>query len=280
MDYHADRFSDCSLIACRKGAPTALLPANLTPDGTLYSHQGLTYGGWLTPRSHFDGSDMLDLFDIWLEWCKRLGISRIIYKPVPHIYHRIPAEEDIYALFRAGAQLQTVNLSSSIDMRDNPGFNTLQRRHLKKSAALTPWIRETEVAKELIDMVAECLKDRHNATPLHSADELQRLRDSFPANIRFFLCGTGAQPEAAVCIYDTAGVAHCQYIATTEEGRRNGTLTYLMHHLISDTFSSRRWIDFGTSNEDAGRYLNSGLIHQKTGLGARGIAYPTYRIQF
>lgn len=49
MDYHADRFVDCSLIALRKGIPTALLPANIVGDA-LYSHQGLTYGAG-SPRA-------------------------------------------------------------------------------------------------------------------------------------------------------------------------------------------------------------------------------------
>lgn len=91
MDYHSDRFCDCSLIACRKGEPVALLPADIK-GRTLRSHGGLTYGGWLTPYTHFDGTDMLQLFEAWIEWCHKNEISEIIYKAVPHIYHRIPAE--------------------------------------------------------------------------------------------------------------------------------------------------------------------------------------------
>lgn len=44
MEYHADRFTDHSLLVLKKGKPVALLPANIA-DNTLYSHQGLTYGG-------------------------------------------------------------------------------------------------------------------------------------------------------------------------------------------------------------------------------------------
>ena len=47
MDYHADRFLDCSLMVYRKGLLYALLPANKV-DTAFYSHQGLTYGGLLT----------------------------------------------------------------------------------------------------------------------------------------------------------------------------------------------------------------------------------------
>ena len=278
MDYHADRFRDCSLVALRKGKPTCLLPANIRADGTLCSHGGLTYGGWLTPLSHFDGSDMLTLFEIWKEWCRENGIRQIIYKAVPHIYHKIPAEEDLYALFRFGATLETVNLSTVIDMRNNPGFNTLQKRHFKKASMHNPWINETSNASEFMPILQECLQIRHDASPVHTEAELQMLKDRFPLGIRLFLAGTGIEPEAAVCIYHTNSVAHCQYIATSESGRENGTLTYLMHHLIHKVFSGNRYVDFGTSNEDGGRILNSGLLHQKTGLGGRGIAYQIFRL--
>ena len=279
MDYHSDRFKDCSLIASRKGKPTAILPADLASDGTLRSHGGLTYGGWLTPLFHFDGSDMLELFEALAKWCSENHIHEIIYKAVPHIYHRIPAEEDLYALFRFGAITKTVNLSSVIDMREIPAFNTQQKRHLKKASTLTPWIRETSDASEFMPILKECLKDRHDAAPVHSETELQLLKDRFPQGIRLYLAGTGrgGEPEAAVCIYDTNSVAHCQYIATSESGRQNGILTYLFHHLIDNVFASHRYFDFGTSNEDAGRVLNSGLLHQKTGLGGRGVAYRIFK---
>ncbi len=278
MDYHSNRFCDCSLIAYRKGKPTSLLPANIK-DASLYSHGGLTYGGWLTPLSHFDGNDMLELFEVWIAWCRENRISQVIYKAVPHIYHRIPAEEDLYALFRFGATVKTVNLSSVIDMRENPGFNTLQKRHLKKASMLNPWIRETSNASEFMPILLECLRSRHDAAPVHSESELQDLKNRFPTGIRLFLAGTGDLPEAAVCIYDTNSVAHCQYIATSERGRENGTLTYLIQHLIHEAFPERRYFDFGTSNEDAGRILNSGLLHQKAGLGGRGAAYQIYELK-
>ena len=47
MDYHSDRFTDSSFLIMEKGRISAALPANRKGD-TLYSHQGLTYGGLLT----------------------------------------------------------------------------------------------------------------------------------------------------------------------------------------------------------------------------------------
>ena len=58
MDYHSDRFQDCSLMVYYKSSLYALLPANLKGD-TLYSHQGLTYGGLL--MTLFESKNLFDV---------------------------------------------------------------------------------------------------------------------------------------------------------------------------------------------------------------------------
>ena len=44
MEYHKDRFEDCSLMVFDENKLVAVLPANRVED-IVYSHQGLTYGG-------------------------------------------------------------------------------------------------------------------------------------------------------------------------------------------------------------------------------------------
>ena len=117
MDYHADRFTDHSLIARGDdGRILALLPAN-AEGGTLVSHRGLTYGGWLTPARRFTAATMLGLFADMRSFLRAAGFATLVYRPVPHIYHSVPAEDDIYALWRNGAVADAVGASSTIDLR-------------------------------------------------------------------------------------------------------------------------------------------------------------------
>ena len=94
MDYHADRFVDCSLmIYDAKGCLFALLPANRVGD-TLYSHQGLTYGGLLlNGRATADAvcQTMADMN----EHLRQQGIRSVVCKTIPWIYTAIPAEEPL-----------------------------------------------------------------------------------------------------------------------------------------------------------------------------------------
>ena len=286
MDYHADRFTDCSWMAYKGNRLMALLPANITTTksgtSTLHSHQGLTYGGWLLPQAHLDGADLIELWQRALEVWKERGVSALDYKPLPGIYCAQPSEEDRYALFRLGARLTECNLSEAVNLQAPWRFNTLQRRHLAKASKLDYDFIElgpSEVGAYMT-MLSDCLAERHGASPVHSAAELTMLMDRFPENIRIFAVGHEGALHAGVCVYDTGRVAHAQYIATTPRGRELNLLTPLFHRLMTDTYAERAYFDFGISNEDSGRYLNEGLLRQKFSYGATGVAYTRWLLSF
>lgn len=289
MDYHADRFKDCSWMVRKGGRLVAMLPANITPDNVLHSHQGLTYGGWILPLAHVDAADVLEFFseaaDVWRD----CGIKELYYRPVPWIYSCQPSEEAEYALFRLGALMVRADVSSSINQSRGESLNQQMRRHLAKAQKLNPIISETDDIEGFMSMLTDCLQDRHGARPVHTAEEMRLLKSRFPDNIRFFYVALPSaegdiQPdmsrmEAGVCVYDTGRVAHAQYIATTVKGRELNLLTPLFHKLITETFRDRAYFDFGTSNENGGLYLNAGLLRQKFSYGATAVLHRYYRLK-
>jgi hypothetical protein len=69
-----------------------------------------------------------------------------------------------------------------------------------------------------------------------------------------------------------------QYICASEKGKEVGALDLLFAELLDDVYRSVPCFDFGISTEDDGRYLNTGLIEQKEGFGARAIMHDFYAI--
>ncbi len=122
----------------------------------------------------------------------------------------------------------------------------------------------------------EVLRTRHNARPTHSATELALLAGRFPGNIRLFVVRQGNEMLGGVVIYETTRVAHTQYIAASEEGRRLGALDLIFQHLIHERYADRDHFDFGISSEDRGRRLNAGLIKNKESYGARATVFDWY----
>lgn len=277
MDYHADRFRDGSLLVRRDGAPVALLPANRVDD-RLVSHGGLTYGGLVVD----DGMTMplmLDCFSACLDRMAAAGIREWDYKTVPAIYHRHPAEEDRYALFRAGAQLVRRDVLSVLEIGRHPAPQDRRRRGARKAAAAGLTVDVSQDWAGFWAVLEQRLSDRHDARPVHSLEEMTRLASRFPGQIRLHAVRTadGAM-RAGTVIYDTGTVLHAQYIAADDEGLRLGALDLLFSRLTGETAGTARWFDFGISNERQGRLLNAGLVTFKEGFGARTVCHDHYRL--
>lgn len=280
MDYHSDRFRDYSWMAYKKNRLLMMLPANIAEGGTMYSHQGLTYGGWILPHAHVDAEDLCDVFRIGMDAWRQEGVNELIYKTVPYIYASQPSQDDEYALMTLGAEVVSVGLSSTIDMRRGFAPNQLQRRHLAKTRNMRLRIEESDDVGTFMTVLNACLLERHGVMPVHTAAEMELLKMRFPDNIRLFVAGLSDSSgiEAGVMMYDTGNVAHCQYIATTSVGREMNLLAPLFDYLANEVFRTRRYFDFGTSNERDGR-LNGGLLRQKSSFGATGVAYTCYRLR-
>ena len=285
MDYHSDRFEDCSLLAYRKGKLSALLPADRKGE-ELRSHHGLTYGGWILPASSsINGNEMLELWRKWLQWCSSNGIKSVLYKPLPYIYAEQPSDEDLYCLFRSGGILQRTNLSSAIRLERNPGLNKLQRRHIKGLENSVFNIKEyrgeipSEILSKFYEMLQSCLHERHDAKAVHTAEEIALLSARFPENISLQVLEYKGKIEAGIWLFETSTCNHCQYIATTPLGRELNLMTPLTVHLIQEaTKAGKNYFDFGISNEEGGKILNHGLLRHKSSFGATGIAYGEWSV--
>ncbi len=280
MDYHSDRFDDFSLMAYNeKGRPVALLPACKDGD-TVYSHRGLTYGGWIMSLRHFDVTDMLAVWDGMKKYFVAVGVKHLEYKAVPHIYHCYPSEEDVYALFRNQARISASFVSTAIPLDDPLGFNENARRGMKCAKQAGVIVEETDDYAGFWSVLSQLLKERYGTQPVHTLQEIELLHSRFPENIKLYVAKKDSRILAGTVMYYSATVAHAQYIAASEDGKRVKALPLLFDYVMRNECNGFRYFDFGTSNEDGGNYLNEGLVRQKCGMGGRAVAYNIYRVDF
>lgn len=277
MEYHADRFTDHSLLFYDGSRLIAVLPANIK-DGTLYSHQGLTYGGIIqAEKTSID--QIRQIVEVLGQYLKENRIERLIYKPVPHIYHRSPAEEDIYALFQAGATLYRRSVASTINLENKADFDKSRKRALKRAIGYNYTVEEEKTFAGFWQILENNLSGRHGVSPVHSLNEIEYLHSKFPESIRIFSAFTPDRELAgSALIFETDTVAHLQYCSTDPDGRQHGALDIVFDYLINNTFRNKKYFDFGISTEDDGRILNGGLIFQKEGLGGRATVCDTYEL--
>lgn len=266
MDYHADRFKDASIWIKKDEQIVAMLPANRQGD-IVVSHGGLTFGG-LVLNAKVGASDVVSMFEILREYWAAQGIHKLIYKPVPHIYHTVPSEEDLYALHCLQAKIVRVDVSTTIDQRYRLPLSKGRKYALSKARKAGVTIRKSQDYLTCWQMLAQNLSDRHGVKPTHSVDEISLLASRCP-EIALYMAYLEEQAIAAVVIYDYQQVAHTQYIALTDVARETGALDLLLETLISDVYVSRPYFNFGISTCNNGQYFNEGLCAQKEMFGGR-----------
>ncbi|MEI4260657.1 GNAT family N-acetyltransferase [Roseovarius sp. D0-M9] len=274
MDYHADRFEDHSLIVEADGSMVALLPANRSGT-TLQSHGGLTYGGFVTGPG-MSAAMMVEIMEILRAALRAEGFAKLHYKAIPHIFHQYPAEEDVYALIQAGARLVRCDLSSAIAIGTAPKFSKSKRQGVTRARKAGLEVAQSDDFAGFWAVLTERLGAAHDAAPTHSLDEITRLAAHFPQGIRLFTACGDDRIHGGLVIFDCGAAVHVQYMAATEEGRRDGALDLIISHLLETIFTDRKWFNFGISTTDGGRTLNTGLTRQKEMFGARSVLFNQY----
>jgi hypothetical protein len=277
MEYHRHRFVDASLMfTTDDDVLLAVLPATRIGD-VLASHDGLTYGGFVT-TDRMGSLLMLQLFDAALSFASSHGIRKIRYKTIPHIYHRVLAEEDRYALFRLGGALVQRDVLSVVRPTRTVAFQKRRIRGIRKAERYGVRIEPSDEFERFWPILEANLAVGHRTAPVHTCAEIRRLQAAFPANIKLYAALVGLDLVAGTVIYETETVAHAQYIAASDAGRAVRALDLLFFHLITVVYKDKPYFDFGISTEDGGRVINEGLVAFKEGFGARAVMHDFYEL--
>lgn len=284
MDHFGSRFADRSVVfEGPAGRLLGVLAAAVDPaeDGTVCSHPGLTYAG-VVHAGDLRGPAMLEA----LEAASRLwagdGRRALMYKAVPHIYHRAPAQDDLYALFRLGAQRARCDLSAAIDLQYRLAISSRRARCLRRARQANLQLQDgPEHVESLWPVLSENLARKHGAKATHDAEEMTALANRFPEAITVHVALAESAIVAGAVLFHTPGVAHAQYIACNQSGQELSALDALFEACIEQARSrGARWFDFGISNVERGRVLNEGLYRFKTEFGAGGVVHEFYRWTF
>ncbi|QXW17944.1 GNAT family N-acetyltransferase [Comamonas aquatica] len=278
MEYHSDRFQDASILFFGEDdSLLAIFPANKY-ENTLCSHQGLTFGGIIAGKK-LTSAGFLEVFDELVRYASLHGFEKIVYKRVPDFYTTLPAQYDLYALFKNNACLYRRDINSTIDFLAEYKYTKGRKWSINKAKKNGVAVVEAQDPSQFWKILSNVLVNRHGVKPTHSLDEISKLKEKFPNNIKIFTAILDGEPIAGSLLFINKNVVHTQYMANTEYGRDIGALDYLIHVLLMKYCKEKRYFNFGISTEKEGRYINEGLLAQKEGFGARCTVQDFYEIE-
>lgn len=276
MEYHADRFQDHSLMFYNGDELLAIMPASES-NGVLNSHGGLTYGGLVMHR-RASASFILACFSELLNYLKHLQFTTLIYKCIPHIFTKLPAGEDLYALFHYKATLYRRDLNSVIDISRRPSYTKGTKYNLSKARKAGLRVEKSTDYNTFMEIEEAILTAKYGKKPTHTAEELSMLAERFPENIKLYLVFKEELCLGGTVIYESGEIAHTQYIGITDDGKEIGALDTVVDCLLQHYASTHRYFSFGISTDKDGSYLNEGLLRNKESFGARAVVHDFYKL--
>lgn len=276
MDYHNDRFQDFSLMIYKDEKLIALMPANKVDD-CVYSHQGLTYGGFIY-KSDLKSEDVINLLKAVLNYLLDNKIKTLELKELPIVFLENQTNNPLaYLCFKLKAQLVRVDMHSVVDLKFK-AYNRSRKNGCKRGQKNNLVVKEVNDFEDFWNKILiPNLDNKHDVKPVHSLEEIQLLKTKFPNKIRQFNVYHNNIIVAGTTIFETKHVAHSQYISGNADKNTLGSLDFLHHHLLEDVFASKSYFNFGISNLNQGQNINQGLLYWKEGFGSHSITQSFYK---
>lgn len=275
MDYHSDRFEDCSLMFYREGRLYGVMPANRKGD-VFQTHAGLTYGG-LVMDAKTTAAATVELFRELNEYLRKEGFRQVLYKCIPWMYHQMAAEEDLYAIARTcDARLQERDLGTVIIQRNTIRWERIRRRALKRAQEAGITVERSDDLAGFWDVLCDNLKRTYDSKPVHTLDEIELLHSRFPDNIVLYVAKKGDDILAGMVLYVSQQVVRAQYSSASLLGKELGAIDIIYDRVINHDFRHLPYFEFGTSALGNTNIINESLIFQKEGFGGRGICFDRY----
>ncbi len=278
MEYHQDRFEDFSLLIFDNNKLVALLPANRVGD-TLFSHQGLTYGG-LVYNDNLKIGEVGEIFDQLLLYLKTKALMSLFWNPIPVFYlSKGNSAIDFFVIKKQG-ELYRKEMNLVVDLRGEISISKSKLKHFRRIDALG-----LEVLEELtfspfwLNVLEQRLLEKHNVKPIHSLKEISHLKEKFPDNIKQFSVYYENEIIAGITIFEFNNGVKSQYGATTLQGEKYRALDYLFIKLIEKYKNEgKHFFDMGIVNENNEKGYNNGLLQQKQELGCSVYNQDFYKI--
>lgn len=273
MEYHQDRFEDYSLLAFKGEKLVAVLPANKVAK-TVYSHQGLSYGGLLINALYIE--EYFAVLGVMLQYLNDNEIMQLQLNPIPHIYHKSLSEEIAYATFLLKAKRNRSDAYFVVNPSDYD-MNRNRKRALKVAIANELIFVESLDFSKFWTVLSTNLQSRFATKPTHSLSEISLLAKRFPENIKLFEVRKELKVLAGAVVFLVDDVAHIQYSSADETREETASMDFLFNEILS-YYHDKKWVSFGISGEEQGRFLNKGLVYWKQSFGARVAVQNFYEI--
>lgn len=280
----ANQSEDASLIFYRGQRIIALFPAILSEQSgelVLNSHLRATYGGIVVGRE-VNVEIAVYLVKLIIQFARAKSAKRVVIKNSFRILHNNLCDESDYALWLQGFKIQSREMEIAIPISGNFSATALKyHKGAKRNIHIAKRFIRVAISNDFAtfwDILGNCLLKRHGQNPVHSLNEILKLRKSIgPERVILFGAFYNEQMIAGVVVFVVNKlVVQCQYSALDYAFKYYRPIHGVMDHIINwSEKAGIRYVNLGMANEEEGRKMNLGLFRFKEGFGGKGVLRET-----
>ncbi len=271
LSYHPkDRFEDKSILIYKKNKLIAIFPA-IEFENKIISHRGSTYGGLVVGVKN----RLNDSLEIWQKIIEYYD-KTIEFRKCEYIFDNYPSREVEFSAKKLGFYEVNEELSTCLDL-DFIKLSDRRKRAIKKCDNLKIVFDDIDY-KEYHKILTKNLT-KYNTNPTHSLEEMKTLKKLLPNNYFLVTIYKDNQMIAGIwLVLATNKTAHTFYIAQNYYFSEFQPLSCIVKKIIEYLKKKNyKYLNFGISTENGGKYLNKGLFEFKESFGGFGVSRFYFR---
>lgn len=289
LDYHPDgRWNYYHLMIRRNGRLIGVLPGGTRDEGkSFWSPIGASYGSVVTGDLPFE--ECLEIIDAIMEHFARNGFRDVYMIPPPIIYNVNYQQHIEYAMLYRKFDFELHYISHAIHLKHGNDFMQYFDKTARKS--IHKILREGKIRieesqdYETFNRILLENKARHNVRPTHTLEEMIKIRDLMPDNVRLNIVYYGDIPIAGSWLFlCNSQVVLCFYNMLLYEYEHLRPVYLINYETVRWAVENGyEWVDIGVSQDTKAEdpmtpSLN--LIQYKERFDARGVLRSTYHYRF
>lgn len=286
--YHKQgKFNFNHLIFLEKGNIIGLLPGALVNGNIFESPIGASYGSIVTKDIKFNKS--LDIVKTLIEYGKANNWKEILLTSAPRIYEKYPNENLDFAMLWLGFKYDLHYISSAI--RLNPDEDIISRFQQTVRRNIRKTFNNSDIRVEInnrYDQFYPILlenKARHGVKPTHSYEDLLRLEELLPDNLKLFMLYYKDKPIAGSSVFICNKIVSlCFYNMLLYEFEYLKPIHRIMYEVVKwSTDNGFKYVDIGVSQDTKAQNPMTpsySLIDFKEKFDARTVMRNTLKYTF
>ena len=285
LDYHpVGKFNFYHLMFRRGDELIGILPGGVKDIGRVFwSPVGASYGSIATKDIRFETA--LEIVDAMLDYFDRENFKDIYLIPPPLVYSINLSQHIEYAMLYRKFDFELHYISHAIDLKHGDDFlaqfDKTARKNIHKILREGKLeVRESDDYDTFYQILLNN-KAKHNAVPTHSLEDIHRLLELVPDNLKLLMVYYDGKPIAGSLLFlCNSKVVLCFYTMLLYEYEELKPV-YLVNYEITRwaTEKGYEWVDIGVSQDtqaDDPMTPSMNLINFKERFNARGILRSTY----